>query len=109
MRFDGSRLRELRLERCWDQHRLAEEARRHAVGVTQSQISRYENGHEPSGRNAMALAHALNVDVVDLYGGAPEADDEDEEAAALPIKSTAMDEYLRALVREAVRDEVSKL
>lgn len=75
VRFNGDRLEELRLDRKWDQHRLAEEARQFGVGVTQSQISRYENGQEPSGRNALALAGALAVDMRELY--VADADGED--------------------------------
>lgn len=81
MRFNGRKLKALRGSRKWDQHTLAEAARKHATGVTQSQISRYENGQEPSGRNALALASALGVDVRDLY--APD-DDDDEEDSDLP-------------------------
>lgn len=78
MRFDGEKLKALRVSRRWDQHKLAEAAREHGrVGITQSQISRYENGQEPSGRNALALAGALNVEVRDLYSGSPDDDAED--------------------------------
>jgi transcriptional regulator with XRE-family HTH domain len=72
VRFNGDRLEELRLDRKWDQHELAQRARAYGVGITQSQVSRYENGQEPSGRNAMALAGALEVDARELYAGSPE-------------------------------------
>lgn len=84
MRFSGDTLKRLRLERRWDQHRLAEAARSHGVGITQSQISRYENDHEPSGRNALALASALGVRVEDLYDRAGD-DDEEEDSSAMPL------------------------
>jgi transcriptional regulator with XRE-family HTH domain len=85
VRFDGGRLRDLRTARKWDQHRLAEAARGYGVGVTQSQVSRYENGQEPSGRNVVALASALNVDVRELYdanGSGPSDDDEESDPVA---------------------------
>lgn len=67
MRFNGEKLRDLRKARSWGQHELAEAARGFASGITQAQVSRYENGQQPSGRNALALAMALGVAVTDLY------------------------------------------
>lgn len=90
MQFDGSRLKALRTTRKWDQHRLAEAARAHGVGITQSQISRYENGQEPSGRNVLAIAAALGVEPKALYG---ETAEEDE--SLLP--SPSQNELLHAL------------
>jgi len=104
VRFDGGSLKRLRLDRKWDQHHLAEAARAHGVGITQSQISRYENDHEPSGRNALALAAALGVDVRELYADALPSDEDEEVAAALPF-----DEYLRLRVRQILREERDKL
>ena len=101
MRFDGGRLKELRVARKWDQHRLAEAARTHGVGVTQSQVSRYENGQEPSARNALALANALDVDVADFFANGSKADDEDDEEAD-PVF-----DLMRA-IRRVVREELSK-
>ena len=100
MRFDGSRLRSLRVARKWDQHRLAEAARTHGVGITQSQVSRYENGQEPSARNALALASALDVDVRDFFeSNGSSASDEDEE-------SDPVADLMKAL-RRFVRDELA--
>lgn len=101
VRFDGVKLRELRRGRKWDQHRLAEEARKRATGITQSQISRYENGQEPSGRNAVALASALGVTVESLYASG-DADDEESDPMSL-------DEMLRLRVRQILREEVRGL
>lgn len=103
VKFDGHQLRSLRLRMRLDQHALAERARSHGVGITQSQISRYENGHEPSGRNAIALASALSVDVNELYGGGPHAtgsEDDDEEADA-SLTRDEMDLYLSLHARVA--------
>ena len=100
MQFAGSRLRSLRLERRLDQHTLAERARSYGVGVTQSQISRYENGQEPSGRNALALASALVVDVIELYEDDRDADSDDDE------DSDAMEALTRAL-RRVISDELA--
>lgn len=93
VKFDGGKLKELRTARRWDQHKLAEQARRHAVGINQSSVSRYENGMEPTGRNAVALARALKVDVAELYG---DSDDEDEESDL----SGALERLLRRIVRD---------
>lgn len=82
MRFDGEKLKALRSSRRWDQHRAAEECRRHGVGITQSQISRYENGQEPSGRNTLALAAAFGVEPRDLYSA--DAEEEEPVMATLP-------------------------
>lgn len=107
MRFNGGKLKALRDSRKWDQHRLAEAARAHGTGITQSQISRYENGQEPSGRNAMALAAALGVTVEELYG----ADAEDEEAASMPSHAAvsffdAVDQLVTERVHAALRARV---
>lgn len=75
VRFDGEKLRELRLARKWGQHELAEQARRYCTGITQASISRYENGMEPSGRNALALARALGVGVTALYRNGVDSDE----------------------------------
>jgi transcriptional regulator with XRE-family HTH domain len=104
MRFDGHHLKELRIAKKWDQHRLAEAARSHGVGITQSQISRYENGKEPSGRNALALATALGVTVEELF-----ADDEAEAAsmnAAAPL-TPAEFEMFADLLSRIVRPKTS--
>lgn len=107
MNFDGARLKQLRVGRKWDQHRLAEAARSHGVGITQSQISRYENGQEPSGRNLLALASALDVDASDLYG---DTSDEEEEAASMPVFRGIEDMVAvlmpRAALRQIVREEL---
>lgn len=110
MRFDGQRLKQLRLERCWDQHRLAEEARKHSTGITQSQISRYESGHqEPSGRNALALARALGVEVAELYASDVDSSDEDEGIGAEVL---SLDDFLLARIRQGIqqvfREEAEK-
>lgn len=74
MKFSGEKLKAQRVAKKLDQHALAELGRRRGAGITQSQISRYENGHgEPSGRNALALAAALDVGVNDLYDAEVEA------------------------------------
>lgn len=98
MQFDGAALKALRASRKWDQHRLAEAARAHGVGITQSQVSRYENGQEPSGRNALALASALEVDVRELYGADEQASEDDEESD--PVAD------LMAAIRRVVRAEM---
>lgn len=90
VRFDGNRLKELRGQRKFDQHRLAEAARAHGVGMTQSQVSRYENGQEPSGRSAIALAKALGVKPEALYG-----DDADEEDSLAPLAADLLDVVTR--------------
>lgn len=82
MRFDGGKLRALRTAKKWDQHRLAEAARQHQTGITQGAISKYENGMEPNGRNALALALALDVEVNELF-----VEDDDEEAAQMDVVS----------------------
>lgn len=100
MRFDGTKLKAHRDARTWDQHRLAEAARSHGVGVTQSQISRYENGKQPSSRNAMALAAALGVEPRELF-----SDDEPAEAATMTAATAdSLAEVLRELIRTEVRD-----
>lgn len=107
VRFDGQRLKELRLERRWDQHRLASEARKHSTGITQPQISRYENVDkpvEPSGRNALALARALGIEVTELYAGDSDSNDADDGLTALPL-----DDYLRSRIRQIVREERQQL
>jgi transcriptional regulator with XRE-family HTH domain len=74
MRFDGNHMKALREGQHLDQHALAQKARDLGTGVTQSQISRYENGHaEPSGRIVFALASALGVSVGDLYAAGEDA------------------------------------
>lgn len=101
VRFDGAKLEELRLARKFDQSELAFRARQHGVGITQSQISRYENpnGPEPSGRNAIALALALDVTVTELYRG----DDDDEEAAlARPRRSLSGELFELARIAKAI-------
>lgn len=104
VRFDGGKLKELRSDRKWDQHRLAEAARSHGVGITQSQVSRYENGQEPSGRNVMALAAALGIEVKDLYG------EPDAEAASMTAATAdTLYEALRAIVRTEVREALGKV
>lgn len=105
MRFDGDKLKALRDARKWDQHRLAEAARSHGAGITQSTISRYEHGQEPSGRNIVALAAALEVDPRELY-----ADDTDDAEAATMTAATAdsLFEALRALVRTEVRQALKE-
>lgn len=102
VRFDGDRLRALRTARKWDQHRLAEAARTHGVGITQSQVSRYENGQEPAARNAMALAAALQVDVADFFanGSEAQADQDDDE------ESDPMVDLIKA-IRRVVQDELA--
>lgn len=95
MKFDGEKLRKLRTDRKWDQHRLAEAARAHGVGITQSQISRYENGQEPSGRNLVAVAQALGVEPRELLDGSPDVDEED---ALLPSHAEML-AALRPLAR----------
>lgn len=108
MKWDGSRLRALRVARKWDQHRLAENARSHGVGVTQSQVSRYENGQEPSARNALALASALNVSPGEFFNGADSgsssrASEDDEEGDPVSDLMTAV----RRLIREEIARERS--
>lgn len=102
MKFDGDRLRTLRARKHLDQHALAERARQHGVGITQSQISRYENGHEPSGRNALALASALEVDVNELYTGGRNGSEEEDEEDDAPLSPHDLDLYL-SLHARAVR------
>lgn len=100
MRFDGTRLKALRTAKKWDQHRLAEAARAHGVGITQSQVSRYENGQEPSARNALALASALTVDVREFFanGSEPSLDTDGDDEEADPL--VALMHALRRVVRE---------
>lgn len=105
MRFDGEKLKTLRDARKWDQHRLAEAARSHGTGITQSTISRYEHGQEPSGRNIVALAAALGVDPRELYGS-----DDDLEAATMTAATAAnIGEALLAAVRTLVRAELERV
>lgn len=107
VRFDGERLKTLRVSRKWDQHRLAEAARAFPSGITQSQISRYENGQEPSGRNALALAKALGVSVESLYV-AGETDD-DEEDSEVPLRMTlSLDDMLRLRIDEIVAESLAR-
>lgn len=100
VRFAGEKLKALRGSRKWDQHKLAEAARSHGVGINQSQISRYENGQEPSGRNALALAAALGVDVRELYGDDPE---EEESQTVGDLFTVAVDQ-MRLAAAAAGRD-----
>lgn len=103
VRFDGEKLKALRDSRKWDQHRAAEAARSYGVGITQSQISRYENGiQEPTGRNALALAAAFDVDVRELYCD----DADDEEAAQVFVSPPSLDDFLRLHIRQLVRAEM---
>lgn len=78
MRFDGAKLKDLRVARKFDQQRLAS-----AIGANQSQISRYEHGKsQPSGRVAIAIAKTLGVAVTDFYSL---EEDEEEAAASMPM------------------------
>ena len=100
MRFDGAKLKELRGARKWDQHRLAEVARSHGAGITQSQVSRYENGKEPSGRNVVALAAALQIEPRELYG-------EDEAAVeAGPPQPMSFEDFIRSHVEYVLAKRV---
>lgn len=67
-------------------------------------MSRHENGMEPSGRNALAYAKALGVDVNELY---VDGDDDAEAAPVAPAPDLA--EALAATVRAIVVAEVAKL
>jgi transcriptional regulator with XRE-family HTH domain len=110
MKFNGSKLKVLREARKWDQHRLAEAARSYGTGITQSQISRYENGKEPSGRNAVALAAALDTTVADLYTDdidlatvtAAAASDDDEDS------SMTIGQALDRMLERKVQAEVDR-
>lgn len=101
-------MKALREGRKWDQHRLAEAARAQGVGVTQSQISRYENGKEPNGRNALALASALGVDVRDLYesNGTPSSEDDEE---AHPVRSMSLDDFLRLRIDQVLAERTDPI
>lgn len=92
MRFSGKKLRELRQARKLDQTSLSHLARKFASGMTQAQVSRYENGQQPSGHNAIALAAALEVDVRELY-----EPDDDEEAAQVADLAISRGDLLDAL------------
>ena len=102
VRFDGRKLKALRGSRSWDQHKLADAARTHGVGITQSQVSRYENGQEPGGRNALALAKALDVKVEELY-----SDDEDEDEAAVFVPSDSLLDTLQFAL-DAAREKKAR-
>lgn len=110
MRFAGTKLKQLRDERKWDQHTLAEKARAHGVGITQASVSRYENGKEPSGLNALAMARALNVDVNELYTENAGGED-DEESSQVPhsaLYDALKQELLAAIHDPDVRAELRK-
>src|SRR6056297_1216625 len=62
--FSGQRMKEIRMKRNIRQTDLAA-----TLGVTQGQISRYENkGEQPAKELAQKIAAILNVDVNYLYG-----------------------------------------
>lgn len=108
MRFDGNKLRDLRKARSWDQHRLAEAARQHQTGITQGAISRYENGMEPTTRNAMAIAVALEVDLSALMREDDAGDD--EEAAPMDLAAFLVGQArMHAQQAMAMAEMVSRL
>lgn len=107
MRFRGDRLQKLRVSRKFDQHRLAEAVRKQGVSMTQSKVSRIENGKEPSGSAAIAFAKTLGVTLEELY-------DEDEEAASMPTQaerdfSSAVDALISERVRQVVRESLREV
>ena len=62
--FSGQRMREIRMKRNIRQTDLAA-----SLGITQGQVSRYENkGEQPARDLAQRIAAILNVDVNYLYG-----------------------------------------
>lgn len=81
MKFNGQKLADLRRARSWDQHRLANEARKRGFGLTQAQVSRHENGKQPSGRNAIAYSQVLGIPVEAFYEGEDNALRERREAS----------------------------
>lgn len=90
MRFDGSKLRSLRKARNWDQHALAELARRERTGVNAATVSRHENNHhQPTSATAAVYAKVLGVDVRDLM-----SDDDDDEESSLSTEIETLEEAL---------------
>lgn len=101
VRFNGEKLRELREARKFDQHRLAERARRYGTGITQASVSRHENGMQPSGANALAYARALDIDVAELYGLDADQPDDEDEALSRDDLLTALAPLAKLLQRAA--------
>ena len=61
-KFNGDKVKQLRLESNLTQTELAE-----MIGVGQDQISRFEKGQEPQYQTLKKLAKALEVSPSDLY------------------------------------------
>lgn len=108
MRFDGKRLAALRTARKMGQHELAQAARQHGSGVTQSGVSKHENGKQPSARNVMAYALALGIQPSDLFeiddsDKAMARDDSDDEDSAVADLVKALEGFVDARRAKAVR------
>lgn len=61
-KFDGDKVKKLRLQANLTQEELAE-----MIGCNQDQISRFEKGQEPRYQTLKPLANALEVDIEYLY------------------------------------------
>lgn len=61
-KFDGDKVKQLRLESNLTQTELAE-----MIGTSQEQISRFEKGQEPQFQTLKKLAKALEILSDDLY------------------------------------------
>lgn len=60
----ASELRRLRRERKWNQQQLGD-----VVGVSQSQVGRWETGERPAVKHAPKLAELLGVSEMELLAG----------------------------------------
>lgn len=98
-RVNGGRIKEARLGAGMTQAQLAR-----AIQTTERNIIRWENGqNQPRVASVAAIARATGHDIDFFLTGSSEAD-EDEEAAGMTL-----DEYLRARVRQILREEVGRL
>ena len=72
-----------------------------AIGSTEKNISRWENGqNQPRLSSVVAIANATGHDIDFFLTGSTEGED-DEEAAALTL-----DDYLRARIKQIMREEL---
>lgn len=96
--INGSRIREARLTAGLTQAQLAR-----AIESTERNIIRWENSqNQPRVSSVAAIAKATGRDLDFFLSPSSDDDDEEEESAALTL-----DDYLRARVRQILREEAA--